>query len=63
MFQSFKYFTKICEESHSCFLERLLDFNVFFGVALMDKVCSDFVSVVALKDDFVVFCGSSAGAE
>ena len=29
----------------------------------MDEVGSDFVSVVALEDDFVVFCGSSAGAE
>ncbi len=29
----------------------------------MDKVGSDLVSVVALEEDFVVFCCSSAGAE
>jgi len=41
----------------------LLNFNVCFWVALTDEVCSDFISVVALQDDFFVFCGSSAGAE
>jgi len=29
----------------------------------VDEVVSDFVSVVALEENFIVFCGSSAGAE
>jgi hypothetical protein len=62
VFQFFNYFTKIGKTSHIESL-CLLDFNVCLWVALTDKVFSDFVSVVALQNDFIVFCGSSAGAE
>jgi len=62
VFQFFNYFTKIGKASHIISLS-LLDFNVCFWVALTNKVCSDFVAVVALQNDFLVFCCSSAGTK